>query len=194
MKFVYIAGPYRAFDMDGVKANIENARRTAVELLKALHQKPVAETPVGHCFASGDENKSILERTYPNSPYPIVPHMGTALFDYEPGIEEIGDKFWLAGTMEQLLTCQFVLLTSPDAPHKSHGTRNEVIAANRNNIPVFEDVAAFIYYLTNDEYGSQVDSRVQEIALNQEENHVGRVLHVFGAPNNEKPRTPQQIP
>lgn len=190
MKLVYIAGPYRAPDQVGVELNIANARRVAIALLKAIHTKPIVESVEGHCFASDEESRSIVEKLGSNAPFPVIPHMNTALFDFQEGITHIDADYWLKGTMRQMVDCSYVILTRPDAAEKSIGTRNEVYEANREGIPVFEDVPAFLYYLKDEKFQTQVDDVVKNIMLNPLDNRVGRTLHVFGSPLNES-RSPQ---
>lgn len=193
MKLVYIAGPYRAPDQVGVELNIARARRVAIALLKAVHTKPIVESVEGHCFASDEESRSIVEKLGSDAPFPVIPHMNTALFDFQEGITHIDADYWLKGTMRQMTDCSYVILVSPDAAQKSIGTRKEVFEANRRGIPVFEDVAAFLYYLEDAAFRSQVNGRVKEIQFNDVKHRVGTTLHIFGGPENAKPRTPKQV-
>lgn len=190
MKLVYIAGPYRAADQVGVELNIARARRVAIALLKALHHKPVVEIVGGHGYDDAPESRSILEKMGQQAPFPVIPHMNTALFDYVDGIASIGADYWLAGTMQQMRDCSYVVLVQPDAGEKSIGTRNEIYEANREGIPVFEDVPAFIHYLKDEKYQQLVNAQVESIMLNPRDNRVGRTLHVFGGPTDES-RTSQ---
>lgn len=193
MKMVYIAGPYRAEDKRGVEKNIAAARFVAVELLKALHKKPVVKTLVGHGYDDAPESRSLLERYGHNAPYPVIPHMNTALFDFDEGISTIDADYWLKGTMTQMDACAFVVLVRPDAAMVSRGTFAEVYRANILGIPVFEDVKAFIYFLENERFQRQVyeqTSAVAKIPLYQR----GKDVHIFGAPENDQPQSPQQIP
>ena len=185
MKLVYIAGPYRAADQAGVEANIHLSRQTAVALLKALHHKPVVEIIGGHGDDYAPERRSILEKMGREAPFPVIPHMNTALFDYTPGISGIDADYWLRGTLRQMWDCSYVILTHPDAAEKSIGTRNEVVEANRCGIPVFEDVPAFILYLTDEKFQKQVTDVVNTIKQDPSGYGVGRTLHVFGSPLDE---------
>lgn len=185
MKLVYIAGPYRSHNKEGVEENIRLARQTAVALLRALHHKPVVEIIGGHGYDDAPESRSILEKMGREAPFPVIPHMNTALFDYTPGISGIDADYWLRGTLRQMWDCSYVILTRPDAAEKSIGTCNEVYEANRCGIPVFEDVPAFIYYLTDEKFQAQVDDWVKKIKQDPTGYRVGRTRHVFGSPLNE---------
>lgn len=185
MKLVYIAGPYRAPCQQGVEANIRAARQVAIALLKALHHKPIVEVIGGHGYDDAPESRSILEKMGREAPYPVIPHMNTALFDFTEGISGIDADYWLRGTMRQMLDCSYVILVSPDAAKKSIGTRNEVVEANLAGIPVFEDVPAFLYYLNNETFRVQVTERVNIIKQDPTGYGVGRTLHVFGSPLDE---------
>lgn len=188
MKLVYIAGPYRAATEEGTSYNILAAKRTAVALLRALHFKPVVESFGGHCYDDAPEARSLIEKLGDDAPFPVVPHMNTALFDYEPGITHVPADFYLSGTMRQMLDCSYVILVRPDAAEKSIGTRHEVIEANRAGIPVFENVRAFLYFLANEEYRNQVTKQAQEIMRDPQGQRVGQTLHIFGGPENEESR------
>lgn len=185
MKLVYIAGPYRSHNKEGVEENIRLARQTAVALLRALHHKPVVEIIGGHGYDDAPESRSILEKMGREAPFPVIPHMNTALFDYTPGISGIDANYWLRGTMRQMVDCDYVILTRKDAGERSIGTRNEVYEANREGIPVFEDVAAFLHYLKNETFQAQVDDMVKSIMLNPRDNKVGKTMHIFGSPLDE---------
>lgn len=185
MKLVYIAGPYRAPCQQGVEANIRAARQVAIALLKALHHKPIVEVIGGHGYDDAPESRSILEKMGHEAPYPVIPHMNTALFDFTEGISGIDADYWLRGTMRQMLDCSYVILVRPDGAEKSIGTRNEVYEANRAGIPVFEDVPAFIHYLKNATYQGQVTEQVKRIMQDPHGYRVGRTLHIFGSPLDE---------
>ena len=175
MKLVYIAGPYRAPCQQGVEANIRAARQVAVALLKALHHKPIVEVTGGHGYDDAPESRSILEKMGHEAPYPVIPHMNTALFDFTEGISGIDADYWLRGTMRQMLDCSYVILVRPDGAEKSIGTRNEV----------YEDVPAFIHYLKNSTYQGQVTEQVKRIMQDPHGYRVGRTLHIFGSPLDE---------
>jgi hypothetical protein len=185
MKLVYIAGPYRAADQAGVEENIRLARQTAVALLRALHHKPVVEIIGGHGYDDAPESRSILEKMGHEAPFPVIPHMNTALFDYTPGISGIDADYWLRGTMRQMRDCSYVILTRPDAAEKSIGTRNEVYEANRCGIPVFDSVPAFLFYLKDEKYHGQVEDQVKRIMWNPTDYRVGKTMHIFGSPLDE---------
>lgn len=194
MKLVYIAGPYRAADREGVERNIANARAVAIELLKALHYKPVVQVIGGHGYDDSPENRSLIEKLDQNAPFPVIPHMNTALLDFETALTGVHDEFWLQGTMRQLVDCDYVILVRPDAAEHSVGTRNEVYEANREGIPVFENVYAFLHYLKDDKFRAQVDHMAKRIMLDPYGNRVGRTLHIFGSPIYDQPQSQKQVP
>lgn len=191
MKLVYIAGPYRAADQAGVEENIRLARQTAIALLRALHHKPIVEVIGGHAYDDAPESRSILEKMGHEAPYPVIPHMNTALFDYTPGIYGIEADYWLRGTMRQMQDCSYVILTRPDAAQKSIGTRHEVYEANRRGIPVFEDVPAFLHYLKDEKFQKQVTDAVNTIKQDPSGYGVGRTLHIFGSPLDDQSQSSQ---
>lgn len=185
MKLVYIAGPYRSHNQEGVVENIGRARATAVVLLKALHHKPVVEIISGHGYDDAPESRSLIEKLGHDAPFPVIPHMNTALFDFEPVISGIEADYWLRGTMQQMTDCSYVILVRPNAAEKSIGTRNEVYEANRRGIPVFEDVPAFLYYLNDEKFQAQVTEQVTRIKQDPKGYSVGRTVHIFGSPLDE---------
>lgn len=190
MKLVYIAGPYRAPDQVSVELNIARARATAITLLKALHHKPVVEVIGGHGYDDAPESRSLIEKMGREAPFPVIPHMNTALFDFEPIISGIDADFWLRGTMRQMLDCSYVILVRPDGAEKSIGTRNEVYEANRAGIPVFEDVPAFLHFLKDEKYNALVTEQAKRIMQDPHGYRVGRTLHIFGSPLDES-QSPQ---
>ena len=109
MKLVYIAGPYRAENRLKVRWNIIKAKQRGVQvILQCLN-----------C-------------------YPVIPHMNTAEFDFEPLLEHVaGDRFYLDGTIALMDKCDAVLLTAPDADKHSSGTAGEVARAELLGLPVF---------------------------------------------------------
>lgn len=183
MRLVYIAGPYRAATKEEVLANILAARNIAIDLLKALHKKPIVEQFGQHAYDS--DKRSLLERLGDAAPFPVIPHQNTAMFDHEEGLDELNPEFWLEGTMDQLRGCQYVLLTRPDAGLISEGTKREIMEANRLGMPVFEDVEALILFMGEFRFRSNVLSRVKEVKDRYARGLEGYHLHLFGGPKDE---------
>lgn len=139
MNLVYIAGPYRGADISVVRSNINAAKRTAIRLIDQLHHQPVT----------------------PTQWFPVIPHMNTALFDFQAELADIvPDSYYLQGTLEQMRACKAVILTGQNAIQRSVGTTSEVMEANRLGIPVFTNVETFIHYITDDEYFMKVNAQV----------------------------------
>lgn len=139
MRLVYIAGPYRGPDITAVRKNIQAAKNTAITLIDQLHKK-----------------------TEMMAWFPVVPHMNTALFDFQGELEGVPDEYYLRGTMQQLMGCQAVVLVSHDAIQKSKGTTAEVARANEHGIPVFVNVESFLRFATDRDYHLEVQKQVAQ--------------------------------
>lgn len=113
-RLVYIAGPYRGPTRAAIEANIDMARQTAI---KVLHQS---------CGRL----------------YPVVPHMNTALFDFEPLLQNLPDQVYLDGTMAMLLQCSAVVTFGNWIA--STGTVAELAMARNYRIPCFGSVEELI--------------------------------------------------
>ena len=140
MILIYIAGPYRAETQSAVEANIQRARTVGAELVF--------------------QSQMCLEE--PLSVFPVIPHANTGLFDFETLIKDVPGEYYLDGTMEMLKRCGAVILTSWDAAQGSAGTIQEIRYANRNAIPVFASVAAFICYETDLNYQAEVEKAIRQ--------------------------------
>jgi len=65
---------------------------------------------------------------------PIIPHANTGDLDViDP---DIGDRFWLAATLELMTRCDAVLLCP--GWERSAGTLAEIDAANQQGLPVYQ--------------------------------------------------------
>lgn len=135
MRLVYIAGPYRGPDITAVRKNIQAAKNTAIDLIARQVQK----------------NSLVW--------FPVIPHMNTALFDFQGELEGVPDEYYLQGTMQQMQGCQAVVLVSHDAILKSVGTTEEVARANARGIPVFVNVESFIRFVTDRDYHLEVQKQ-----------------------------------
>lgn len=76
----------------------------------------------------------------------ICPHTNTRFFQ-----GSASDQVWIDGTMEMMRRCDAVLLTSPDAPIYSSGTRGEVKEMGRLNRPVFGTFEECLEWLKKDQ-------------------------------------------
>lgn len=112
MKLVYVAGPYRAGSRYGVQRNIAFARLVGIQV-------------VAQCLNC----------------YPVIPHMNTAEFDFNPTLKMTNDQFWLDGTLALMKKCDAVLLVRPNADQASAGTASEVAHAELLGIPVFRTLS-----------------------------------------------------
>lgn len=113
-RLIYIAGPYRGPTREAIEANIDMARQTAI---KVLHQ-------------SGGRL------------YPVVPHLNTALFDFEPLLQNLSDQVYLHGTMSMMLQCSAVVTFGNWM--MSVGTVAELAMARNYSIPCFGSVEELI--------------------------------------------------
>ena len=81
--------------------------------------------------------------------FPLVPHMNTAHMDAD--LPDLGDAFWLRGTMELMERCDAVVLI--EGWGRSEGTLAEIARADALRLPVFRSsdllpsAAEFIDYL-----------------------------------------------
>lgn len=81
--------------------------------------------------------------------FPICPHMNTAHMEVD--LPNLGDEFWLRGTMELMERCDAVVLV--DGWDRSAGTLGEIARADEMRLPVFRSsdllpsAAEFIDYL-----------------------------------------------
>lgn len=148
MKLVYIAGPYRGKDITEVRKNIAAAKRTGIDLIAAM-EKHVAET-------KSRRWKSV------DIAAPIIPHMNTALFDFQGQIENVPAAYYLDATMQMMLACHAVILVSRDAPMQSVGTNLECVRANEEGIPVFTSVPAYILYVKDPVFRGMVNLQVRQ--------------------------------
>lgn len=68
--------------------------------------------------------------------YPAIPHSNTSHMDhYAP---ELGDDYWLRGTMELMERCDAVVLVA--GWENSQGTLGEITRADELHIPVFRSL------------------------------------------------------
>jgi hypothetical protein len=81
--------------------------------------------------------------------FPICPHTNTAHMDAD--LPNLGDEFWLRGTLELMERCDAVVLV--DGWERSAGTLGEIARADTMRLPVFRSsdllpsAAEFIDYL-----------------------------------------------
>lgn len=68
---------------------------------------------------------------------PVIPHANTAGFEH---LCELGDEFWLDGTLELMRRCDAVVLVA--GWQESSGTLGEIEEATALGIPVFESAHA----------------------------------------------------
>ena len=68
--------------------------------------------------------------------YPIIPHTNTAHMECD--LPDLGDEFWLRGTLETMERCDALVLVS--GWESSHGTRAEIERADQMQLPVFRGV------------------------------------------------------
>lgn len=106
MKLLYIAGPYRA--------------SCGVKTMKNIHR---AES----------FGKRVLLNL--NDWFPVIPHMNTALWDFDKNLRDVTDDVYLSGTMEIMRRCDAVL-----AFGDSEGTRAEIAEAEKIGIPVYRSI------------------------------------------------------
>lgn len=71
---------------------------------------------------------------------PVIPHANTGGLEFVA--PDIGDEFWLEGTLEMMRRCDAVVLCP--GWEQSAGTRAEVAEADRLGIPVFQTVTRLI--------------------------------------------------
>ena len=70
--------------------------------------------------------------------FPVIPHANTAHMELD--LPELGDDFWLRGTMEMMERCDAVVLVP--GWQNSAGTRGEIIRAEELGIPTFRTLDA----------------------------------------------------
>lgn len=68
--------------------------------------------------------------------YPCIPHVNTAHF--EDDLPDLGDEFWLAGTLELMSRCDAVVLV--DGWETSLGTAGEIQKADALMLPVYRGI------------------------------------------------------
>jgi hypothetical protein len=119
MKLVFICAPYRAPTQEDVMINIAVADGLGVDVVNVLGKYQY---------------------------FPVVPHANTALYDFDPRVDETmrkDDKYWLAGTSKLLLRCDFVF-----CPYNwgicTEGMRQEIELAAQNNIPVYNSLITLV--------------------------------------------------
>lgn len=106
MKLIYIAGPYRASCQLKTQRNIVRAESVGKRVLTQL-----------------------------TGWFPVIPHMNTAMWDFDPMLKAVSDKDYLDGTMEMMRRCDAVL-----AFDTSEGTRAEIAEAEKLGIPVYKRI------------------------------------------------------
>ena len=85
--------------------------------------------------------------------FPVIPHANTAHMELD--LPELGDDFWLRGTMEMMERCDAVVLVP--GWESSAGTKAEIARADALRIPVFRTLdtlpsaRAFIEWLSANE-------------------------------------------
>lgn len=70
--------------------------------------------------------------------FPVIPHANTAHMELD--LPDLGDDFWLRGTMEMMERCDAVVLVP--GWENSAGTRGEIIRAEELGIPIFRSLDA----------------------------------------------------
>ncbi|UZZ12402.1 DUF4406 domain-containing protein [Ectopseudomonas mendocina] len=70
--------------------------------------------------------------------FPVIPHANTAHMELD--LPDLGDEFWLRGTLEMMERCDAVVLV-PGWEH-SAGTKGEIARADALRIPVFRTLDA----------------------------------------------------
>lgn len=106
MKLIYIAGPYRASCQLKTQRNIVRAESVGKRVLTQL-----------------------------TGWFPVIPHMNTAMWDFDSMLKTVSDKDYLDGTMEIMRRCDAVL-----AFDTSEGTRAEIAEAEKLGIPVYKRI------------------------------------------------------
>lgn len=85
--------------------------------------------------------------------FPVIPHANTAHMELD--LPELGDDFWLRGTMEMMERCDAVVLVP--GWENSAGTKAEMARADALRIPIFRNLdtlpsaRAFIEWLSANE-------------------------------------------
>lgn len=129
MMLIYIAGPYRH-----------------VEGGKTVEQNILAARRTGLQVIQLQLNM-----------FPVIPHLNTA--NMELDAPEIGDEYFLKGTMEMMRKCDAVLLTDWRAYDKSVGTQKEVTDAYYRGIPVFPRVEDLVAWYHMQQSGEDLDEK-----------------------------------
>lgn len=106
MKLIYIAGPYRAPCAVKTQRNIFRAEQFGKRVLREL-----------------------------KGWFPIIPHMNTALWDFDETLRDVTDDVYLAGTLEVMRRCDAVFVFGD-----SEGVRAEVLEAEKLGIPVYRSL------------------------------------------------------
>lgn len=89
--------------------------------------------------------------------FPVIPHANTAHMELD--LPELGDDFWLRGTMEMMERCDAVVLVP--GWENSAGTKGEMARADARRIPIFRTLdtlpsaRAFIEWLSANEARAQ---------------------------------------
>lgn len=85
--------------------------------------------------------------------FPVIPHANTAHMELD--LPDLGDDFWLRGTMEMMERCDAVMLVP--GWENSAGTKGEMARADALRIPIFRTLEtlpsarAFIEWLSANE-------------------------------------------
>ena len=119
MKLVFICAPYRAPTKEGVLANIVNAEVHGIDVVNKLGWYQY---------------------------FPVIPHTNTALFDYDPRVDESSrknDKYWIAGTSRLLSRCDFVFCPY-SWEDSTEGMRQELQFASGHRIPVYNSLSTLV--------------------------------------------------
>lgn len=93
--------------------------------------------------------------------FPVIPHANTAHMELD--LPELGDEFWLRGTMEMMERCDAVVLVP--GWESSAGTKGEMARADALRIPIFRTLdtlpsaRAFIEWLSANEARAQHKSQ-----------------------------------
>jgi hypothetical protein len=119
VKLIFICAPYRASTKEGVDENIDRASKLGIDVVNVLGQYQY---------------------------FPVIPHANTGLFDFDTRVDtnmRKDDQYWLAGTSNLLLRCDFVY-----CPYNwgdcTEGMRQELELASENCIPVYNSLSTLV--------------------------------------------------
>jgi hypothetical protein len=119
MKLIFICAPYRAATKEGVEVNISFASKLGIDVVNVLGQYQY---------------------------FPIIPQVNTGLFDFDERVDanmRTDDQYWLAGTSNLLLRCDFVYCPY-NWGNSTAGMRQELELASENCIPVYNSLSTLV--------------------------------------------------